>query len=258
MRIIHYTTLEIGLIHIVQTMKLRFGPISSTKDPHEYKKRTVGFSADIRSIRGNKNLTESVLSYIEKAKGRIKIGSFVGELNHDWKEGKGIRKPRMWAQYGGSQAGMAFVFDKNLFIEECRKRVVDKWAVHGGKVSYPKNSDLYSSSPSMVSFKDTEDINELSIAKKIFENAKKHWYKKPQDWRDEDEFRITIYTKSPQFEFINIASSLEAIVLGDKAGKAILKMLSNYFNNQGVEIYKMDYDSHYNKYNCLHLSELNR
>lgn len=258
MKIIHYTTLEIGLTRIIQTMKLRFGPISTTNDPYEYKKRTVGFAMDTRSFIGNKNPTKQVLSYIEKAKERIKIGSFVGEPNHDWKEGRGIRKPRMWAQYGGSQAGMAFVFDKDSFVKECRKRVVDKWAVHGRKVSYAPNSRLQSNSPSMVSFNATEEINEISIAKKLFENAKKHWYKKHQDWRDEDEYRITIYTKAIQFEFINITSSLEAIVLGDKAGKTTLKMLSNYFNNQSVEICKIDYDSHFNKYNCHSLAECNR
>lgn len=173
MKIIHYTTLEIGFTHIIQTMKLRFGPISSTNDPHEYKERAVGFNTDIDSYIENEDLLKDALSDIEKAKERIKIGCFVGEPDLDWKKGEGIIKPRMWAQYGGNHTGMAFVLDKNLFVEKCKERAVDSWAAHGDDVKYVPASSISCNSPSMVSFNGTEKINEALIAKKIFDNAKK-------------------------------------------------------------------------------------
>lgn len=254
MKIIHYTTLEIGFTHIIQTMKLRFGSISSTNDPHEYKEQAEGISMDIRTFivnKVNKNAQGNAKSNMKKAKKRIKIGCFVDEPVQNWKKGKGIKKPRMWAQYGGNHTGMAFVFDKDLFVEKCKENIVDNWAVHGNNVEYDLDSELSPISTPMISFNVTEEITETLIAKKVFEKAKNHWYKKDQDWQDENEYRIIIYTEAPQFEFIDISSSLEAIVLGDKAGETTRDMMRDFFKNKGVEVCKLNYSTSQNGYELV-------
>jgi hypothetical protein len=251
MKIIHYTTLEIGFTHIIQTEELRFGPLSSTNDPHEYKKRARALSMDIRSLLVNKDSRKNALPNMKKAEERIKIGCFVDEPVQDWRKGKGIKKPRMWAQYGGNHTGMAFVFDKDLFVEKCKENVVDNWAVHGNNVEYDLNSELSPISTPTISFNVTEEITETLIAKKVFEKAKNHLYKKHHDWQDENEYRIIIYTETHQFEFINISSSLEAVVLGDRAGETTRDMMMNSFKNKGVEVCKLIYSTSQNGYKLV-------
>ncbi len=122
MTIVHYTTLETGLNHIVEKMKLRFGPISSTNDPKEYKDMADVFILKNMRDKANKSLQVNGINNTKKAKEKIKISSFVDENDLDWKKGKGIRKPRMWAQYSGNHSGMALAFNKMSLLEECKKK----------------------------------------------------------------------------------------------------------------------------------------
>lgn len=80
---------------------------------------------------------------------------------------------------------------------------------------------------------------------------KNHWYKKHQDWEGEDEYRIILYTETPQFEFINISSSLVAIVLGDRAGEKTRNMMSDFFKNSGVEVRQLIYSASKNGYELV-------
>ena len=121
-----------------------------------------------------------------KAEERIKIGCFVGEPVQDWRKGEGIKKPRMWAQYGGNHAGMAFVFDKDLLVEECKKTVAGNWAVYDHSVGYDHDSEPSSSTPT-THLTLEEASNETLIAKKVLEKAESIMYDKERNWQDEGE-----------------------------------------------------------------------
>jgi hypothetical protein len=244
MKIIHYTTLEIGLNHIIQTMKLRFGVLSTTNDPHEYKKQVGPTGIDVRAIfSGGLGILNEAHSYRKEAFKKIKIGCFVDEPVKDWKEGESFIKPRMWAQYGGNHAGMAFVFNKNEFVNKCKGNTDKTWAVYGNEIRYDLDNNQSQNSQSKISLALNEGIDETSMAKKEFDNAKNYFYKKHKDWKDENEFRIIIYTETLQFEFIDISTSLEAIVLGDKVGQKTLDMMKVSFKNKGVDVYKLSYST---------------
>ena len=252
MKIIHYTTLGIGLNHIIETMKLRFGVLSTTNDPHEYKKRVGPTGIDVRAVfNGGINMLSKAHSYRKEAHKKIKIGCFVDEPHKDWKEGEGYIKPRMWAQYGGNHAGMIFVFNKEKFINECKKNIDNSWAVYGNILEYDLDYKQPICNQSEISLALNEEINETSMAKKEFDNAKKNYYKKHKDWKDENEYRIIIYTDGILYEYIDISSSLEAIVLGDKVGVKTKDMISDFFKNNGVEVRRLNYSTSQNGYELV-------
>lgn len=252
MKLIHYTSLDTGLNHILYNMKLRFGPLSLTNDPYEYKKRGEGLIASNEMSEEDTARMMSVI--INFNNGGVKVGCFVAESQNNWKEGKGIRKSRMWAQYGNNHSGIAFVFDQKSLLEECKTHVINRWAIFNDKVEYPPYN-RNKTNPCWANLTENS-INSSSdmIEEHLFQNAKSYWYKKDKDWEDEQEYRIMMFTKNPQFEYINIAPSLEAVILGDKAEET---MMSKYFNGKRFEIYRLDYNSRssYFELNEIHVNK---
>ena len=238
MKLIHYTSLDKGLNHILDKMKLRFGPLSSTNDPYEYKKRGEGLIAS--NEMSEKDTARMMSVIINFNNGGVKVGCFVAESQNNWKVGKGIRKSRMWAQYGSNHSGIAFVFDQESLLGECKTHVTNQWAIFNDKVEYPPYN-RNKTNPCWANLTENS-INSSSgmIEEHLFQNAKSYWYKKDKDWEDEQEYRIMMFTKNPEFEYINIAPSLEAVILGDRADET---MMSKYFNDKRFEIYRLDYNS---------------
>lgn len=223
-------------------MKIRFSPLSLTNDPYEYKKRTIGltFPGDM----SNEDLVRALQMADEFNKDGVKVGCFVAESQDNWKEGKGIRKSRMWAQYGNNQSGIAFVFDQKLLLEECKNHVTSQWAIAKKRVKYHSVITNYIPNPCWADLKENFKNSDSGFLEKIlFQNAKSYWYTKHKDWKDENEYRIMMFTKNPQFEYINIAPSLEAIVLGDKVVRTMSAMMSKYFNDKKFDIYQLFYKS---------------
>lgn len=251
MKLIHYTKFKLGLNVILDKMRIRFNPLALTNDPYEYKKNTPNVGAD-------KELSDENLEIFFKAENNIinqgiKVGCFVSESNNNWKDGAGIRKPRMWAQYGENHSGLAFVLDKNKFINECKKHKKTKWGMASQKVKYifPKTLNNTSINPSTFHLENGKNINLEEIEKKLFQNAKSYWFNKHKDWKAENEFRIMVYSKSQDSLNVDISSSLEGIILGDKVGKSLKPMLKYYYRSKGFDIFHLKYSSSLKDYELL-------
>ena len=159
----------------------------------------------------------------------------------------------MWAQYGDDHSGVAFVLDKNRFVNECKKHKKTKWGIANKKVKYLSLNRISETPPNPSAFhqKNGRNYSAEEIEKIIFNNAKSRWFSKHGDWKAENEFRIMVYSKSPDFLNVDISSSLEGIILGDKVGKSLKPMLEYYYKSKSFDVFHLKYNSSLKDYELL-------
>lgn len=151
---------------------------------------------------------------------RKQIKIFCVTQNTDKHYLRNYLRPRMWAQYGGNHEGFCLLFNRQKLynqIKECHQSYYDAEAF---SVDYEEWHSQISPTSSVEIGYDKVDAY-LADAELLFKDLRSmnimyYLKRKHPDWRDENEYRWVIFSKSANDFFVKYGDALEAVVLGCK------------------------------------------
>lgn len=247
--ITHYTKLSTLLNFILENKSFRFNLLSNTKDPYEYCKRYASIGC-VGDYKPEMHMIQQISDEIREKK--IKVGCFVAEKDGDIRDiqsSKSILNAPLWAHYGDNYNGAALVFDKNLLIDSCKKLIIHDWAIHKDKINYDDEYNL-SNPPNEARMEDFETIDEINVAKYVFEKSKNFWFHKDPKWSYEDEFRIMIYSDTEGPIDVNIQDCIKGIVFGEKVSTFLTNSLETSLKEMKIGCFRISFDASINRLVC--------
>lgn len=255
----HYTDATTALEHILPEEKLKLSLLDKSNDPMEYK--NFGFGAAYWT-RNDKNIEEKVFkawNEIQKRTGeKLRFVSFCrnekikkeaqksysktfsSHYNGSQRiiDNLGCTNSRMWSQYGEGNQGICLAFSIGELEEEIKRKVEKSNAEdcfhHSNTMSY-KELPIFDA---RILTMDGDKIQKEGIENYLQGFIDKNWetlfFTKHRDYRDENEHRIVLYDPSDEFKYIDISSSLEAIIAGDRFNEVYEPLIENFVNNYEV------------------------
>jgi len=233
----HFTRKDTAIEHILNNQTIRFGDFKLTNDPQEYKQRmtsVVGCGWEDDFLDKIPEITRTIDDII-KSSGFISLCQ--NRYDKDGLTEEGCFKSRMWSQYGDNHSGICLVFSKGLLLKEIDNTLSNEYTILSNSVVY-KNSEKSRVRDGLRVNGDelSESTAECTASKYVIDSNKSIFFQKQPDYKDENEFRVIAVTengKSACGQFVNINSSLKAIILGDAFPKVYLptiKALSEALN----------------------------
>lgn len=249
----HYTSIETGLEHILESGQLMFSPLKNVNDPYEYK-----IDADLMYFKNSEetpNFNEYKKRFNEIATEDIKVAcfsiddekllqKFSGHINIEC--GRGYSKPSMWTQYADENRGICLIFERASFIEMVEKHLKNSKFL-SRNITYDNNISL-EKDPFCIDLKDSvnKDIDIL-LTEHIDTHINEIIFKKNLDWSNEQEYRFIVFDKERENIYLPYEESLKGIVLGDRFPKTYINILKKYdyairrikWNRNRIEITKV-------------------
>lgn len=233
----HYSSFE-KATKIIYNNNLRFSNIYYLNDTTEYKPKIIFSNDDEVSDKIYKRCQE-INKHIKICcftQDNEKIKRFTKKNNMYFTDytGRGFAFPRMWAQYAMNNKGVCFILNKSLL----EKEIKDRFEIIGASsINYVERYKCFYFSQSAVSAFNNQVLSRNTIdsiaATKFFsehpEYIKENYFTKLSDWRDENEYRIALF--SPDGENLsinNLNHFLEGIIVGeniDQTDEAIINKL---------------------------------
>jgi hypothetical protein len=234
------------LNHILEDYSFKLNSLSGANDPYEYIKRyaSVGGGGNYdKRFETAMNIVENILP------NKIKRGCFVADEGDDdnYKTWTSILNAPLWAHYGGNNEGAAIVFDSKSLLDACKAHIDHPWALHADRVTYPMVLD-FNDDPSAVRLDDIGVINDINVAKYLFDKASKFWFKKGHQWAHENEYRVMLFNEEVGSTMIEIKDSIKAIVFGEKVSHIVQNAVGDYCNKQGIKVLVLRYNDFENHY----------
>ena len=216
--IYHYTKASTAINQILPNSQLRFSRLGDSNDPLEYKLLFPGVAV-WGPEEGLSNLTYEASSEINRLRQRdFRMISFCknreaqtsGDNNMDL---LGYAKSRMWSQYGDKHEGVCLALDKNLLLNKINELKID--TVYADHTTY-KYTDM-----GRAINLDGNAMQNRGVKNYCLEHVKNHnkifFFTKNPDYKDENEFRIVVYSNTEEAElYVDIADSLVGIIIGDR------------------------------------------
>ena len=217
----HYTKTSTAITKILYSRALKFGPLSKTNDPMEFKDPIQMLTADFHIDRDD---TFRILEEIRKAaddrKNKVQLLCFSidkfenGQTYSGGMHEKGWARSRMWAQYAENHKGVCLVFYKDkLLIEidkEIKKRRLKSIQVICDRIKYSNDVKEYENAFSV-------DITEQNVKDDFtnfyLKNKEQFLFQKLEDYRDEQEYRIVLL-KDNGMNGIEISVNIENAIAG--------------------------------------------
>jgi len=241
--IYHYAKYTTAIEKILFDKQLKLSSLRDTNDPREYKFlhfNSIGWNlSESASVDLNK-ATSVINCTIENS---YKIACFctnsLSSDNEVWSNNffdYGFARSRMWSQYCDNY-GVCIAFSKSKLIKHLNSKYNNK--VYYGNVDYVKDPTL------SLSFRnlDANKLVESDIKQYAFNHVKKFhkdlFFKKQNDYRDENEFRIVIYNPEVRNIFIDVSKFVDAIILGDRFPKAYKEIILKYGSDLNVPVRKI-------------------
>ncbi|MDP8267292.1 MAG: DUF2971 domain-containing protein [Candidatus Tenebribacter davisii] len=205
--IFHYTDTIIFFEHILPEMKLRLSPLENMNDPTEYKKPLFTYMS-YGSSKYDRTLLKKAETRLNELKLRMcKIACFCSNVKEST---KGYLKARMWTQYGDNHKGVCLVFSKKAINSLINKNYKFE------KVKYDIPFPL---ADFEIEYGELKHQGINPYFEYYFEKMyKKIFFAKVTDYRDESEYRLLkrMKNKNITFDYIDIRSCLEGVIIGDK------------------------------------------
>jgi hypothetical protein len=212
----HYTTTRNAIEGIFPSNSIKFNSLCNMNDPFEFLDFNFLF-------KDRPNVIDSEASRIinDILKRRVKVCCFSENRDKEINMFRnGFFRARMWSQYADRHKGLCLVFNRDNFI----KNIME----NPKSIDVPIGADIHYISKSISYTNDLFDIFEILILNVdkpnedyAFEYVEKYidrlLFRKLEDYRDESEYRVAIYSKNHSFKdeiFISWENSLEAIILG--------------------------------------------
>jgi len=260
--IYHYTDTPTALEHILSDGKLKLSLLNKTNDPLEYKNWGFGgtFWGDDEEI--EEKLFKVWEEMRKRTREKLRFSSFCH--NENLKEHSdsafskyddfyqpiidklGCTNSRMWSQYGEGNKGICLAFSIEELEREIEKKIkkvnIDDCFYYSSKMKYKGLPVVDFKNLVMNGNKIQKEGVENYIEKFIENNWGGLFFTKHKDYKDESEHRIVIYDSMDKFEYIDISSSLEAIIVGDKFNKVYTPLIKEFANDYGVMYKKLHWE----------------
>ena len=190
-KLLYHFTSEESLFKIIENMTLKFSTFDNLNDLNE-KEVNFGFTDSFFPLQIEQFIIEhcKMISFTQDYQRNCRNSSYE----------KGINHPRMWAQYANNHQGACIVINENKF-KEINKETLSKGYKEIENVDY--DSWLFYG----VS---EENQNPKDF---IMQNFKTIFFKKHNDWQNENERRLFYIGDE---NFISINNCIEYICLGNK------------------------------------------
>lgn len=247
----HYSGFD-KAVKIIHNNNLRFSNIYALNDTTEYKPKIL-FSKD-------NEVNSQIYTRCQEINKHIKICCFTQDnekikrftKNNDMYfidyTGRGFAFPRMWAQYAMNNKGVCFILNKAKLEKEINDRFN---IIAAGPINYVERYKCFYFSKDVVSeFRKqvlSRNTTDSIAAQKFFsehsEYIKENYFTKLSDWRDENEYRIALF--SPDGENLsidNLNRFLEGIIVGENIDETDEAIINNLLK-QRVTIKKIIFEN---------------
>lgn len=249
----HFTSARVGIEELLFKKQIKFGPLSHTNDPLEFQDFYHVVVADSSELRSEVDKTVSKANEANRIlKTKYRICCFTSdvhlkeELDYSIFD-RGFSKSRMWSQYADSHKGICLVFSKVKFQTNIGTNpksfdipIETEFFLSSDFVSY--SNDVTAIVKMLaIDHAEAKDKTAFEILEK---NLGRYLYSKYRDYRDEQEFRVSLYSdyfKASESLYVNFADSLEAIILGSRFPVPYIENILRYEKELGVSVYQMDW-----------------
>ena len=233
----HYTRTSTALERILPDRRLRLSLLKDTNDPREYKFKLlnmVGWSlppgAEDRLDRAHPVFDRilrsecRVMCFCTNVPPTVKTDD--GELHVDpYSSNVGWNKSRMWSQYGENHHGVCLVFSKAAILDQL-KSVRDTFAWHeSGAVTYLKDDRIPRSTFTLDGNQLAQEEVERYCSRHIQSHYADLFLTKQVDYRGESEYRIIVADPANRSDYVDISTSLRAVVAGDRTPEVYFPLL---------------------------------
>jgi len=239
----HYSKSYVAMEKILYEKKIRFSSLINMNDPYEYKLPSLG-------VMGKGGVAEATASELTgKLRNTIlykaKILSLVRnkEVNSETDFQLVFAKPRLWAQYAEAQRGVCLVFSLTTFLEKIRAAYSDI-TIYNNFVEYDLQKGRRSSKNHLKY--DKSKSPDENIQCHIHTNQKDIFFRKHEDFGDENEYRIVLINwtdKSNNDIFIDLRGILRAVILGERFHRTYETLIKTLTEQLNVNLYKIAYAS---------------
>ena len=244
--IYHYTKKTTALKKILRNNEFLFSHNKNLNDPKENK---IWFNSDI------KEQSFDWRAYFDFYQLNVQLACFTIDNIREMKKyddtiglvypGRGFNHPRMWAQYSDNHEGICLAFDKDKFalninkVKNLRKLYSDK-IMYVPSLFHNINSEKIYNAYQVDSDNSRLAIDELALMK-IKQGKKTFFFRKLLDWKDENEYRFVVVSKSANQISIPIDNSLVTIILGWQFPEDDLEEIIELGKKYKVHVYQMEY-----------------
>jgi hypothetical protein len=219
----HYTKAATARDFILKDWTLQFSSYTRTNDPKETKAWEFGLItfedrdlAKYRHSQFSAEFSQSLKSTAKLACFSMDAGPLSGNHVRDIYR-RGYAKARMWAQYSDRHTGVCLVLDKEKLLASARERFRGLTLAHG-KVAY-RDAPLLTGIEHHAFNIDVDLYESLGPSAYLRSHLQRHgqtlFFEKLNDWRDEHEWRIVVFSDSTEDLYLQVQDSLVAVVHGD-------------------------------------------
>lgn len=243
--IFHYTTYE-KAIKILLEKRLKFSNLKNMNDPREKDWRINSYIGDPavadhgeKLFKVMKYLTEKINLHYKAAcfcRNKYSRSIYYQSVSTTM---LGYARLRMWSQYADKHAGVCIVFSIPEMRKALRLQLGKQKLIFGKDVSYKRDF-----------FNDYEitGINNDALInpdKHINKHRDKIFFTKYIDYKDENEYRFVIHDPKQEFDGVDIAQCVKAIILWDQSGDRYSKFqnLCNCNKLNNVKFYEASWET---------------
>ena len=245
----HFTKAYIAMEDILYKRKIRFSSLSDMNDPYEYKIVSSGLPPDGSMDISPEIASEAMFMLRDTILNKSKILSVVRskekniEDDYQWV----FTKPRLWAQYAEAQYGVCLIFSLNAFLEEI-KRSYPKLTVYHNYVEYDLARGKKSSKTYLRNY-DTSRNSDENIRTHIETEQKDIFFRKYEDFRDENEYRIVLIDWEDNKNrdiYIDIQEIIRGVIIGERFHKVYEEAIKDLvINKLNANLYRIFYLTSY-------------
>lgn len=258
--VFHYTKATTAIEGILLEQRLKLSQFAYTNDPKESKERLFASfrGADpSKNMRDFDNLVVPLLKQVKRKEWKVLC---LSQHHGDIVSGKvsenqaiadnplllGYCLPSMWAHYGSekgsSHNGVCLRLNINKLNDEVNKAFDDKsrYKIHHGMVVYD-NEGLFQENPIDISALSSLDENRfIQIARNyFFENWHDEFFRKSEDWQNENEYRWIIHSEQDNAEYVSLSGVLDVVYVGEGLSEAYYPSLEFLCKKLGAEPLKI-------------------
>lgn len=242
--IFHYTRASVALEKILFNGKFRLSLLKDTNDPREYKVKFLGMSGWSLPPTAVELYNEAhpVFDRIIRTESRVMcfcsntIPTIILDNGETIKDNVGNTigwsRSRMWAQYGENHRGICLVFSKKAIEAELADI---KEIVIAENIQYTRRVGISSDARTLNGNQLVEDGVEGYCYNHIKNHSGTLLFTKNIDYRDESEYRVVLFDRNHNHEFININKSIKGIIAGDRTPDVYFPLILQLSERYGIE-----------------------
>jgi Protein of unknown function (DUF2971) len=196
-KLLHYTSRDKAMEHILPTARFRFGRLPRTNDPREFAPVWPGIAG---SVGKDEPLTaggpfELIEEFSELLRGSVHLLCLTEDRPSPWKNrygyGNGPCRARMWAQYSANHTGVCLCFDQQRLIDAAH----DQLQTDSGRtvINRPVRYLKENEPPEPLTLLQPHAERDLPafVEAMVEQNPQGLFFTKDWDWCSESEYRFS-------------------------------------------------------------------